>query len=201
MGRIGGRREIPQGAYPSVRPPPSMPVRLQPWVELARSLGDRGLQTTTSAPRRDPLQSPSCSSPGQSRQHAAWTRALDRRRGNGMRPETRRAVPDPGNAAGWRVIGRDTASCRTRGSRRGPVARAEPSARGVGARPAMGRMACAGRDSAPCRARGRPLGPMLPRLSRQHAAKRSTASGRMADPREHALPSASAASTPVNTQP
>jgi uncharacterized MAPEG superfamily protein len=31
---------------------------------------------------------------------------------------------------------------------------AEPLARGLGARPAVGRMACAGRDTAPCRARG-----------------------------------------------
>jgi hypothetical protein len=59
---------------------------------------------------------------------------LDRRRGDGMRPETRRAVPDPGKAVGWRITGRDTAPCRTRGmspgsGRQGSAVSMPPSAR------------------------------------------------------------------------
>ncbi len=99
-----------QGAYPSVRPPPSMQVRLQLWVELARSLGDRGLQ-----------------------------------------PQ-----PQPPDAIRWKAR----------------LARRPRKA--VSTRP--GCSACVGRDTAPCRTRGRPPGPM-PGLSRQHAAKRSTARG------------------------
>ena len=42
------------------------------------------------------------------------------KRSDGVRPETRRAVPGRGKAAGWRVTGRDTAPCRTRGRPLGP---------------------------------------------------------------------------------
>ena len=90
---------------------------------------------------------------------------------------------------------RHIASCRTRGSRRGPVAR-----RGaVSTRP--GRSTRNGSDGmCPERHRavpdpGKAAGVRSPGLSRQHAAKRSTARGRMAYRREHARLSASVGRT------
>jgi hypothetical protein len=111
----------PQGAYPSVRPQPTMPVRLQPWVELARSTRSvarpvsfvarakpsaRGLDADARPPAGG------WHAPGDTSRRAgpAEGRRLARHR------ERHRAVPDPGKAAGVRSRGEpDRHAARARG--------------------------------------------------------------------------------------
>jgi hypothetical protein len=160
-----------------------MAVSRQPWVELAE----------VGSPRRD--RQGSCARQANASETAASKQG--RRAGirsAGARPPGRRS--DLSRLPAWHIALGDIAPCRTRGR---PPSSGRPArsrqARGLGARPAMGRMACAGRDTAPLPGPRKAAGVRSPGVSRQHAAKRSTPRGRMAYRREHVRPSASVGPT------
>jgi hypothetical protein len=79
----------------------------------------------------------------------------------------------------------------------GPVARAELSARGLGARPAIGRMPCAGRDTAPCRTRGSRRGPIAGGLAASMPASARPPEAEWHIAGMQARPSASAGAVPA----